>query len=216
MKIFVVGASGNAGTELVKSLVNAGHEVVAGSRHPENVVKSDHVTAVQLDVHDPVNKLAQTVGKVDAIYFVAGNLNDLYQTDAFGAIKLMNVAEQNGIKRFVLLSAAFVPEPSLDSLLDYEGENPDPGIMDYSLAKFFAENYLVNNTKLDYTIVKPEGITPGPGTGKITIDNGSQGSISFADLGQTMADFLKYPNTIHQVIKLKTGSTPIDQALAKL
>lgn len=221
MKVFVAGANGRAGVELVKALSKAGHQVNAGSRHLDNIPQADNVSIVTFDVHASVDQMAKIVGHVDAIYCVIGNLKDLLQTDAFGAVKLMRVAEQNGIKRFVLLSGGFVPEPQIDSLLDFQGNNAEadakyPGIMGYSVAKFFAENYLVHDTDLDYTILNPIYIKQSPATGQIQIDQGTNGSISYADLGQTMADLLKYPNTIYKILKLTNGQTPIDQALQEI
>lgn len=210
MKIFVAGASGRVGTALVNDLVQAGHQVMAGSRHPQAFSGQDAVTSVNLDLHVPVKDLANTVGQVDAIYFTAGSRGkDLLQTDAFGAVKLMKVARQNHIKRFVMLSSLFALEP--------EKWAKTPGlddIMDYNIAKFFADNYLVHDSQLDYTILQPTALTEGSGIGKITIDDGKAGQIPIADVAQTLADVLKYPRTIGQVIKLRTGSTPIETALA--
>lgn len=90
MKVFIAGASGRVGTKLTHNLIQDGHEVVAGARNLEKVVKNDHVTPVKFDLHENVAEMAQTIGKVDAIYFTAGSgAKDLLQTDAFGAIKLM-------------------------------------------------------------------------------------------------------------------------------
>lgn len=210
MKIFVAGASGRVGTALVDDLVQAGHQVIAGSRHPQAFNGQDAVTPVKLDLHAAVNDLANTVGQVDAIYFTAGSRGkDLLQTDAFGAVKLMKVAAQNHIKRFVMLSSLFALEP--------EKWAKTPGlddIADYNIAKFFADNYLVHDSQLDYTILQPTALTEEAATGKITIDNGKVGQIPILDVAQTLADVLKYPHTIGQVIKLRAGSTPIETALA--
>lgn len=221
METFVVGANGRAGVQLVKSLIKAGHRVIAASRHLDHLSKAENLSTMEFDLHAPVKDLATAIGHPDVIYFVAGNLKDLLQTDAFGAVKVMEVAKLNQIKRFVLLSGGFVPAPQVDSLLEFEGNGADadakyPGIMNYSAAKFFAENYLINQTELDYTILKPFYIKEGSATGKIEIDQGSAGSITYADLGQTMADLLHYPNTIGKAIKLNNGTTPIHQALDQL
>lgn len=221
METFVVGANGRAGVELVKSLLKADHQVIAASRHFAHLPKVKNLSTLKFDIHAPVKALASAVGHPDVIYFVAGNLKDLLQTDAFGAVKMMEVAKLNQIKRFVLLSAGFVPAPQIDSLLAFEGNGAEadakyPGIMDYSVAKFFAENYLINQTDLNYTILKPIYINDGPATGKIEVDQGSAGSITYADLGQTMADLLRFPNTIGKAIKINNGTTPIDQALDQL
>ena len=51
-KVFVVGGSGRVATDLIKDLVATGNEVTAGARHPEKVIKLNHVTAVELNLHD--------------------------------------------------------------------------------------------------------------------------------------------------------------------
>lgn len=175
------------------------------------VVKDDHVRPVQFDLHASVEQMAQTIGQVDAIYFTAGSrAKDLLQTDAFGAVKVIEAAKKNGIQRFIMLSALFSLEPEkwrtvkgLDCLTDY------------NIAKFFADNYLIN-TELDYTILQPTVMTDKPGTGKITVDNGQFGYNPAPDVAQTLADILKYQNTSRKIIKMREGETPIDDALSRV
>ena len=57
-KVFVVGGSGRVATDLIKDLVATGNEVAAGAHHPEKVIKLNHVTAVKLNLHDSVEKIA--------------------------------------------------------------------------------------------------------------------------------------------------------------
>ena len=113
MKIFIAGASGRVGTKLTRDLINDGYEVIAGARHLEKVVKDRRVTPVKFELHESVEEMRQAIGDVDAIYFTAGSgAKDLLQTDAFGAVKLMQAAAKNGINRFVMLSAPFSLEPT--------------------------------------------------------------------------------------------------------
>lgn len=113
MKIFIAGASGRVGTKLMRDLINDGYEVIAGARHLEKVVKDRRVTPVKFELHESVEEMRQAIGDVDAIYFTAGSgAKDLLQTDAFGAVKLMQAAAKNGINRFVMLSAPFSLEPT--------------------------------------------------------------------------------------------------------
>ncbi|WP_281829989.1 NAD(P)H-binding protein [Lactobacillus amylolyticus] len=113
MKIFIASASGHVGTKLTSDLINDGYEVIAGARHLEKVVKDRRVTPVKFDLHESVEEMRQAIGDVDAIYFTAESVaKDLLQTDAFGAVKLMQAAAKNGIKRFVMLSALFSREPT--------------------------------------------------------------------------------------------------------
>lgn len=57
-KVFVVDGSGRVATALIRDLVDANIEVVAGARHPEKVMKDPHVTAVALDLHDSTTTIA--------------------------------------------------------------------------------------------------------------------------------------------------------------
>lgn len=211
-KVFVAGGSGRVATELIKNLVNNGNEVVAGARHPENIIKLDNVTPVDLDLHAPVTEIAKLMNDSDAIYFVAGSRGkDLLQTDAMGAVKTMQAAEQNGIKRYIMLSSMYALQPEMWA--KYEAL---AAITDYNIAKFFADNYLIHNTNLDYTIVQPATLTEKPATNKVTLGEGDDTTNTIPDVAKVLADTLKYDNTIGHVIMMRNGDTPIDDALKEI
>lgn len=210
MKIFVVGSTGRVAENLIKDLVSDGHEVVAGARKIERVIELEHVTPVHFDLHDDVDEMTKSIKDVDAVYFVAGSRGkDLLQTDAFGAVKVMQAAEKNGIKRFIMLSSMFSLEPQewhREGLAD---------LTDYNIAKFFADNYLISNTKLDYTILQPASLTEEEGTRKVSI-NGSGKQNAISNVAQVLAALLKHDNTIKKVIRMSDGDQNIDDALTEL
>ena len=88
--------------------------------------------------------------------------------------------------------------------------------MDYNVAKFFADNYLVNQSGLKYTILQPTNLTEKEGTGKIGLDVTKVTSNPIPDVANTLAEILKHDNTIGKVIMMKSGDTPIDEALASV
>lgn len=208
MKVFVVGGSGKVGKDLILDLVKAGHAVTAGSRHPEKIVQAKNATPVKLDLHDELAELKRIIGHPDVIYFTAGsNGDDLLQIDAMGAVKTMKVAEENNIHRYIMLSAMFSLEP------EKWRENGLMIYANYKIAKFFADNYLVNQTNLDYTILGPTNLTEKEGTGEITIDSGKVATNPIPDVAMTLAKILDHPNTVGKVMMMRTGDTPIDSAL---
>ena len=211
MKVFVAGATGRVAAVLLQALVAQGHEVIAGARSPEKVLVADYITPVKLDLHDTVTHLAQTVKGVEVIYFVAGSRSqDLLQTDAFGAVKMMQVAEMNGIQRFIMLSSAF-------SLTPEKWDNPAlAGLMDYNIAKFFADNYLVKQTQLDYTILQATALVDGVGKQHIALNENSGRQNTIQNVGETLARLLNHDNTIRQVIQMSDGPVAIDTALATI
>lgn len=156
--------------------------------------------------------MTEAIKGADVIYFTAGSgAKDLLPVNTFGAIKLMQVAEKDGIKRFVMLSALFSFEPT-----KWRTVKGLDGLTDYNIAKFFADNYLIHDTDLDYTILQPTVMTDKPGTGKITVDEGKLGYNPAEDVARTLADVLKYQNTSRKVIKMREGDTPIDDALSRV
>ena len=187
--------------------------MTAAARHLENVLLKDspQVTAVKLDLHASKEELAALIGQQDAIYFTAGSRGkDLLQTDAFGAVKTMQAAELNGIKRYIMLSSLHALEP------EFWHEDGLAQIMDYNIAKFFADHYLVHNTDLDYTILQPTALTEEPGTGKITVGATKVSKNPIPDVALTLAEILEHDNTRKKVIMMSSGDTPIEQALASV
>lgn len=208
-KIFIFGGSGRVATDLIKDLVADGNTVTTAARHPENIIKLDGVTSDKLDLHADVEDITKQVKGFDAIYFTAGSRGkDLIQTDAMGAIKTMMAAEKAGVKRYIMLSSMLS--------LDVDSWKKIPGLEDYLAAKFFADTYLMDSTNLEYTILQPTNLTEEAGTGKIKLDAGPSDSNPIPDVAKTLAEILKYPNTIDKVIPMSSGNTPIDQALKEI
>ena len=123
----------------------------------------------------------------------------------------MPAAAKNGIKRFVMLSALFSLEPTR-----WRTVKGLDGLTDYNIARFFADNYLIHDTDLDYTLLQPTVMTDKPGTGKITVDDGEFGYNPADNVARTLADILKYDNTSRKIIKMREGNTPIDEALSQI
>ena len=156
--------------------------------------------------------MADIIKGMDAVYFLAGSRGkDLLQTDAFGAVKLMQVCEAVGIKRFVILSSIFALEPE-----KWAEEYSLKSITNYNIAKFFADNYLVTNTDLDYTIIQPSVLKEEEGTGKIELAPEHDGSNPIPDVAKVLSSVLTMENTFKKVIKMRDGDTPIAEALAQL
>lgn len=211
MDIFVIGSTGRVATSLIRQLTAEGHTVRAAARNPERVIKLSGVELVAFDLYASVEEMKQLMAGADAVLSVAGSRGrDLLQTDAFGAVKTMQAAESLGIKRYVLLSSLYALEP------DKWSHHNLSKIMDYNVAKFFADNYLVTNTKLDYTIVQPGNLAEKEGTGMITVTNDAYGSIAIEDVAAVLSESLKTPETIGKVVKIVEGTTPIQKALEEL
>lgn len=210
MNILVMGASGRVGRKVVDLLVAAGHTVFAGT-HKEHTDLAVPTLAVSL-TDDLASMQAALAGHdLDAIFQVAGSRGqNLLQVDAYGAVKLAQAAEALGINRFIMLSGFNVTKPNLW---------PD-ALRDFYIAKFFADEWLINQTKLNYTIIQPGYLTEEEGTGKVALNpDGAAADTaknSIDNVAAVLAATLNEPKTYHQVITMTDGEQSIQQALQSL
>ena len=212
MKILVVGASGRVGSDLVKQLLKDNYQVIGTTRQEEKLFNDDNYSQLDLDITADKDSIQKQIDKdIDAIYFVAGSGGkDVLEVDLHGAVKTMQAAEDNGIKRYIMLSTVF----SLDT-----SKWNNPGIADlkqYYICKHYADQWLVNNSSLDYTIVQAGALKERAATGKVTINDDSAGENSIEDVATTLAAVLNANNTIKKVFSMQNGETAIDEAIAKL
>ena len=212
MKILVIGASGRVGTDLVKQLLADDHQVIGTTRQEEKLFNNDNYSQLDLDITAEKEAIQQQIEQdIDAVYFVAGSGGkDVLEVDLHGAVKTMQAVEDEGIKRYIMLSTVF----SLDT-----SKWDNPGIADlkeYYICKHYADQWLVNNSTLDYTIVQAGALKERAATGKITINDENAGENSIADVATTLAAVLNADNTTKKVFSMHNGEIAIEEALAKL
>lgn len=211
MRILVIGASGLVGSQLVRYLVEAGHQVLAAARHTEAFQDMPQVERVEYNMAE--NQIdSQPWGSIDAVYFTAGSRGkNLLQVDAFGAVKAMKLATQLQAKRFILLSSIFATEPEKWS---------DPNLVnitDYNIAKFFADHWLIHNTDLNYTIIQPGNLIDHPTTdGLIQIGVPKSIPNSIDNVARTLVAVLEEPKAFRKIIQMGDGHMPIKEALQSL
>lgn len=164
-KIFVAGATGRVGQEVVKQLAAAGQEVLAAGRKLDRLPKGELITPVAFDFTWLPDQMAKLLTGVDAIVFTAGSRGkNLLQVDLNGAVKLMQAANLAGIKRFVMLSSAY----SMDQAM-WGKVKTLRDITDYNIARYFADKWLVDESGLDYTLVQAGILTEEPGRGRLNL-----------------------------------------------
>ncbi|MGP5063712.1 NAD(P)H-binding protein [Psychrobacter celer] len=212
MKILVIGASGRVGTDLVEQLLADDHQVIGTTRQDKKLFDNDNYRQLDLDITAEKDAIAEQIEQdIDAVYFVAGSGGkDVLEVDLHGAVKTMQAIENKGIKRYIMLSTVF----SLDT-----NKWDTPGIADlkeYYICKHYADQWLVNDSTLDYTIVQAGALKERAGTGKITINDDNAGENAIADVAATLTAVLDANNTIKKVFSLHNGETAINEAIATL
>lgn len=214
MKVLVIGAHGNIGQKVVQLLVDSGNQVVAGVRKQTQFDDfNDKVQPIQFDLEALPNQLASLMVGIDAIIFTAGSggktgADKTMLVDLDGAVKSMQAAEIAGVKRFIIVSALYTDDRS-----KWQGD-----MRPYYAAKYYADQWLINQTNLDYTIIRPGRLTDDDATGNIllTVDKDVAGAISRQDVAQTVVDSLDAPQTKQKIFNIINGDTKINSAISEL
>jgi uncharacterized protein YbjT (DUF2867 family) len=153
--------------------------------------------------------VATAVRGADAVVFAAGagpgSGDARKQTvDLGAAVKLIEAAKAEGISRYLIVSSMGA---------DKAPEDGSEGFGAYLQAKFEADQAL-RASGLDYTVVRPGGLTDDPGTGLVSIaEHLERGKVPRADVAAVFVACLDTPSTIGQSFDLLGGTTPIPAAL---
>lgn len=212
MKILVIGASGRVGSDLVEQLLGDNHQVVGTTRQEKKLFNADNYSQLDLDItadKDTIQK--QIDNDIDAVYFVAGSGGkNVLEVDLHGAVKTMQAVQDQGIKRYIMLSTVF----SLDTS---KWDSPAiSDLKDYYICKHYSDQWLVNDSTLDYTIVQAGALKERTGTGKITVNNFDAGDNAIADVAATLVAVLSTDSASKKVFHMQNGDTPINEAIASL
>lgn len=212
MKILVIGASGRVGKILTQKLLDNKHEVIGTTRQDEVLFENENYTQISLDLLGELEDMEATIPNgIDAFYFVAGSrAKNLLALDLHGAVKTMKIAEHKKVKQYIMLSSVFSLETQK---WKEEGFNE---LKDYYIAKHYADEWLVRNTKLNYTLLQPSALTESKGTGKIEVNIQHPGENPIEDVASTLVEVLNQKTAYKRVITMHSGATPIQKAIQNL
>ncbi|MBU2662612.1 SDR family oxidoreductase [Actinoplanes bogorensis] len=214
MDILVAGGHGQIALRLLQLLAAEGHTARGLIRKPDQAADLQAVGAVPV-IGDLENDqtLSPYVKGADAVVFAAGagpgsGPARKRTVDLGGAVKLADAAVDQGVRRYLMVSSIGAQDPASG------GESMRP----YLEAKAEADAYVTARADLDWTIVRPGGLTDEPGTGLITASRelGGRASVPRADVAAVLAACLTTPSTVGVIFELFGGTTPIDEALRSL
>ena len=210
MKVLVAGANGNTGRLLIQYLKADGHEPYGLIRKEDQKGTIEKLGGTPV-LADLTKDVGYAVKGMDAVMFAAGSGSSTgaEQTEAVdrdGAINLAKATENLGIKKFIMLSGMGAGNP----------ERGPEELKHYLEMKGEADDFL-KTTELDYTIVRPGGLTNDEGTSKIQVgETIERGTIPRADVAKTMIASLQEPNAYHKTFEMISGDTQIEEALKTL
>ena len=212
-RVAIVGGHGKIARLLLPLLLERGADVVSLARGREQLaaLTSAGATARQLDIETSTESDFQLAfDGCDAVVFSAGggadgNIARKRTVDLEGSLMSIAGAQGSGIARFVQVSAFGVDAPVR--------LNPSRTWKAYVDAKRDADAAL-RASKLDWTIVRPGGLTDDAGTGMVELaPDVRRGRIPRADVAAVIAAVLSRPDTVGHQWELVGGTTPIDAAI---
>jgi uncharacterized protein YbjT (DUF2867 family) len=208
MDVVVAGGHGKIGLRLLRLLADGGHRGRGVIRNPEHAadVEAAGAEPVVCDM-EALDDLSGCCEGADAIVFAAGagpgSGPERKRTVDYGAaVKLMEA----GIRRYVMVSAIAAGRPE-------EWSEP---MRPYYEAKADADRHL-EESGLDYTIVRPGGLTDDPGTGLVAVGTDiERGDIPRDDVAAVLLAVLETPGSAGKTFELVSGDTAIDEAVRAL
>ncbi len=154
MKVFVTGASGFVGEEILQQLQRAGHSIRILARNPQSAAIQKIASRFGAEVHLgnilDVTSLPDGLKGVDAIIHLVGIISEIGQNTfenvhTLGTENIITAARTAGVRRFIHMSAL--------------GTRPN-AVSRYHRSKYAAEEF-VEVSGLEYTIFRPS-IIYGP------------------------------------------------------
>ena len=203
MKIALFGATGGTGQQLLAQAIKSGHQVTALVRDPAKLErKNSALTVIAGNVLQPAD-VDKVVSGADAVICSLGNTSnnpDMMVTQ--GTRNIIDAMQRLNVRRLLVVSSLGVGD-SKDQVPFFFKV-----LMKTALRKTMedkeAQEAAVRASRLDWTIVRPGGLTNDPPTGTYRVGADlTAGRITRADV----ADFILKELTRNEYIQQTPGIT---------
>ncbi len=194
MRVALVGASGNAGSRILRELVSRGHDVIGIGRDPGKIAAGAGVTAVHADASD-VESLAGALQGADAI------VSSLKFAES-DPEKLIAAVRRSGVARYLIVGgAASLKATGTDQRIIDSGAIPEAWMPEVGGGVKFLDRLKQEPDGLDWVFLSPSMFFgPGERTGRfrlgkdelLTAPDGKS-SISYEDLAVALVDEIETP-----------------------
>ena len=203
MRLFILGANGNTGTQLVDLALARAHEVTAFVRSPGKITRRHPLLNVRPGDPHRVDELARALPGHDVVLSALGvrppqafRAHALVQECAASTVAAMTRA---GVRRLVLVSAAVLfPEKGLRFAFFR-------WLLTHVMRDLSAAEQIVRATPLDWTIARPPRlIDRSDDRYRTTLDALPAGgfSMSFRAVAAFMLDAVEQGTHVHEIVGL--------------
>ncbi|HYI58061.1 MAG TPA: SDR family oxidoreductase [Microlunatus sp.] len=215
LRVVFAGGHGQIALLAQRRLAAEGHQPVGLIRNSDHAEELRAIGAEPI-VFDLENQtaaeLAEIVAGADALVFAAGagpgsGSARKMTVDRDGAILLADAAELAGIRRYVVISAMAADDFIVGS---------EEVFQIYLRAKAEADE-IIRSRDLDWTIVRPGGLTDDPATGNVLVGaRTGRGQIPRDDVAAVVTRLVVDGTGVRSQFELISGDTPVAEALRAL
>ncbi len=211
MKTLVIGANGQIGRMFCSKAHNAGFQLRAMVRETAQAAQFQE-QGIETVVADLEGDFQEALHGCDQIVFTAGagakgGPDKTLLVDLYGAIRTVDFAKAQGLRRMIMVSAmrSMVPQIAPDFLRPY------------AAAKFAADHYL-KTSGLPYLILLPARLVDEPASGRIRTvrDDSLPITVSRENVAECLVSALRYDSLCNQQTILLDGDEDIDEIFARL
>ncbi|MHA0036474.1 SDR family oxidoreductase [Deinococcus sp. PESE-13] len=207
MKLALFGATGGVGRRVGAQAAAQGHSVRGLVRSPEQVEQLTQ-GGIEPVPGDLLGEWESVLDGTEAVLWAAGAgaRGDYQAIDRDALMRVTDVLKVRGPRRLVVVSSMGVDRP----------EQMLPFLADVLRVKAVSDSH-VQSSGLDWTIVRPGGLTDTVGTGRVQVARVLPGGmIARDDVAAVVLACLNAPNTVHQTFEVVTGEKQIPEALTGL
>jgi putative NADH-flavin reductase len=203
MKLFILGANGKTGTQLIDLALARTHQVTAFVRSPEKITRRDpRLLVLRGDPHD-VHEMASALPGHDAVLSVLGvrpsqafRPHTLVQECAASTVGAMT---RTGVKRLVLLSAAALFREKGLYFAFFRR------LLAHIIRDLGTAEEIVRASSLEWTIARPPRLINKQDEAYRAVRDALPAggySMSFRAVGAFMLDAIEYQTYLHEIVGL--------------
>jgi putative NADH-flavin reductase len=206
MKIIIFGATGDLGKLIVEQALAQGHEVTVFVRTPALFTMVDlHLTIIQGDVLDAARVEVAVTGHeavISALGVKLGRPPERIRSE--GTQNIVTAMEHHGVKRLICVSAMGAGDSKSRSGLF--GKVLVPLIAKERFADVERQEQIIQNSHLNWVLVRPPRLTNGPKTGAyrtgIDLKTGMSSKVSRADVADFLLKQVSDDTHLHQALTI--------------
>lgn len=198
MKILIIGCSQGIGLQLLKQCLEAGHLVTALARHPSKIeLHHENLSVLEGDILDPVSVNSAVKGQ-DAVCLTIGVPITFKPVTVFsiGTATVIEAMKTHGVRRLICVTGIGAGDSK-----GHGGFLYDQIFKPLFLKTIYADKDIqerhIQESELDWVIVRPAGLTNGAKTGQYLALTQLEGitskRISRADVAYFIVEELAQP-----------------------